>query len=97
MAGSHHIDLKRLSHVLGDAQVQLATEAEIAQHCPDCERGALPPFGTQYGMKTVVDEALAGQDEIVFEGNTHHEAIRLRYQDFYNLEHPLVASFAVPG
>jgi len=33
---------------------------------------------------------------IVFEGNTHHEAIRMRFQDFMDLERPRMASFAVP-
>jgi Ala-tRNA(Pro) deacylase len=89
------IDLGKLSRVLG-CNMSLASESEIANHCPDCEAGALPPFGSQYQMKTIVDESLASCDSIVFEGNTHHEAIRMRFQDFMDLEQPRMESFAVP-
>jgi Ala-tRNA(Pro) deacylase len=45
-------------------------------------------------MKTIVDESLTKDEEIVFEGNTHVEAIRMKYADFYRLAEPLVGSFA---
>lgn len=97
LPATHHVDLALLSQVLGGAEVHLATEAEIDEHCPDCEQGVLPPFGSQYDMQTIVDESLTKADEIIVEGSTHHEAIRLKYHDFHALESPLVASFAVPG
>jgi Ala-tRNA(Pro) deacylase len=75
----------------------LATKAEIASCCPDCECGVLPPFGTPYGLETVIDPAVEVHEHIVFEGNTRQEAIRMRYRDFYDLEHPLVVEFAVPA
>jgi Ala-tRNA(Pro) deacylase len=89
------IDLAKVSAAFGGSEIELATEIEIQEHCPDCEIGVLPPFGTQYGMRTVVDASLTEDEEIVFEGNSHHEAIRMRYADFHALEEPLVASFAV--
>ena len=46
------IDLDLAKNVLGASKVELATELDIAKHCPDCELGALPPFGSQYRMKT---------------------------------------------
>lgn len=96
LPGSHVIDMQKLSQALGGTHVELATKAEAAARCPDCEAGVLPPFGTQYCLETLVDPTIEVQEQIVFEGNTHDEAIRMRYQDFYNLEHPLVAEFAVP-
>ena len=86
------IDFERVSKLLGQDQTELATEGEIAQHFPDCEFGALPPFGSQYGMKTIVDFSLAADDEIVFESNTHHDAIRMRFDEYRKLEHPLIAA-----
>lgn len=88
------IDLESAARVLNTDQVELATEIEIAERCPDCEIGALPPFGSQYKMSTLVDESLASEDEIVFEGNNHHEAYRIRFADFRRLENPLVGDFA---
>lgn len=88
------IDFARAAEALGESKVELATEIEISEHCPDCEMGALPPFGSHYGMKTLVDESLAEDDEIVFEGNTHHEAFRVSFADFRRIEQPAIASFA---
>ena len=88
------VDLQKLSAFLGGTSVAVATEKEIIDHCPDCEAGVLPPFGSHYGAETVVDESLTTDEYIWFEGDTHSEAIRMKYADFYNLEHPLVGSFA---
>ena len=88
------VDLDEVSKLLGGSKVELAPEIEISQHCPDCELGALPPFGSQYGMKTLVDESLTNDKEIVFEGNTHHEAIRMQFEDFRKVEQPQIGSFA---
>ncbi|MDP6060721.1 MAG: YbaK/EbsC family protein, partial [Pirellulaceae bacterium] len=76
------VDFDRVSAAFGGCKIELATELEIKQHCPDCEIGTLPPFGTQYAMKTLVEESLSDDEEIIFEGNNHHEAIRMRYEDF---------------
>jgi Ala-tRNA(Pro) deacylase len=88
------IDFDKVSAAFGGSKIELATEIEIQQHCPDCEMGTLPPFGTQYAMKTLVEESLTEDEEIIFEGNNHHEAIRMRYEDFHRIETPLVAQFA---
>lgn len=91
------VDLERASEMLGGTQLELATEVEIADHCPDCELGALPPFGSQYGMKTLVDESLTEDVQIVFEGNNHHEAIRMEFADFREIEEPVIGSFTKAG
>ena len=88
------VDLENVRSVMGAVDVELATEAEIVARCRDCEVGTLPPFGSQLGMDTIVDETLSWADEIVFEGNSHQEAIRMRYRDYYDIEHPLVVRIA---
>jgi Ala-tRNA(Pro) deacylase len=90
LPATKNIDFARASAALGGSKLQLATETEVASHCPDCELGALPPFGSQYAMKTIVDESLTKDEEIVFEGNTHHDAIRMRFEDFCRVENPLI-------
>jgi len=87
------IDLEQVEKLLGKGQPELATEAEVAEQFPDCELGTLPPFGSQYGMKTIVDSSLAEDEKIVFESNTHHEAIRMRFDEFCKLEQPVIAQF----
>jgi Ala-tRNA(Pro) deacylase len=94
LPATHKIDFDRLSEFLGGTRVALATEQEIAERCPDCEVGVLPPFGSHYGAETIVDESLTRDEYIWFESDTHTEAIRMRYSEFYDYEHPLVARFA---
>ena len=89
------IDLDRAAKMLDVKRLELATEPEIATFCSDCEFGALPPFGSRYGLKTIVDSTLAEDDVILFEGNTHHDAIRMKFDDYRRLENPTVVSFAV--
>lgn len=88
------VEFERASALLGVQKIELATEIEIGEHCPDCELGALPPFGSQYDMLTVVDESLTEDEEIVFEGNTHHEAIRMKFRDFREVEKPRIGNIA---
>lgn len=90
LPANRQVNLELVSKALGGSQIDLATEIDIAQHCPDCEIGALPPFGSQYNMTTLIDGALLQDEEIVFEGNTHHESIRMKLEDFRRLEEPLV-------
>jgi len=89
------LDLARQS--LRAEDVRLASEAEFNRIFPDCEVGAMPPFGSQYSLKTIVEQTLADDDEIVFQGNTHEDAYRIRFADFQRLEDPLILRIAAFG
>jgi Ala-tRNA(Pro) deacylase len=82
------VDPVEVKNCLGAGVVELADEAELESYFSDCETGAIPPFGSHYGMPTVVDTHLAEDEYIVFNGNTHDEAIAMRYRDFEMIEHP---------
>jgi Ala-tRNA(Pro) deacylase len=88
------VDLAKVETDVGDNEVSLASEAEMEQIFTDCERGAIPPFGSQYRVTTVVDDSLATERRIVFEGQNHEEAIRMAFRDYISLEHPRVGHFA---
>lgn len=90
------VDLKRLKEVFRTSHVRLATEEEFKELFPDCELGAMPPFGNLYGLKVYVDRSLTADDDIVFQAGTHHEAVKLRYQDFADLVRPAVVELHVP-
>ncbi len=87
------VDLKRLQDVLEARDVRLATEAEIANLFPDCQVGAMPPFGNLYGMEVYVDQLLSEGESIVFEAGTYVGAIKLQYKDFAGLVRPKVTAF----
>ena len=86
------VDLEALGAALGASALALASENELQQQFPDCEVGAMPPFGNLYDLPVVVDTALARDEEIVFEAGNHHEAIKLAYADFDRLVRPTVAA-----
>jgi Ala-tRNA(Pro) deacylase len=94
LPATHQVDLDQVREDLGTDNVAMATEAEMDQLFPDCERGAVPPFGSLYDLPTVVDESLADDESIVFDANTHEDAIRMAYRDFEALEHPRRGHFA---
>ncbi|MCR9118688.1 MAG: YbaK/EbsC family protein [bacterium] len=94
LPATEKVDLAKVSRLIGGSHIVLATEDDVRQHCPDCELGVLPPFGSIYGMETLVDKSLAENAEIVFAGGDHKEAIRMRYDDFIRIEEPLVADFS---
>jgi len=88
------VDFSRLKEALGAKKVELAGEREFADRFPDCEVGAMPPFGGLYQVPTYVDESLAQAGEIVFLAGTHNEALKLSYADYEQLAQPRVLNFA---
>ena len=93
LPASWKVDLHRLRAVFAGHQVRLATEGEITDLFPDCELGAMPPFGNLYRIPVYVDQSLTEDEEIVFQAGTHSDAIRMRYWDFAALVFPVVAQF----
>lgn len=94
LPATHCVDLTRLAGLVGAREARIATEDEAVALFADCERGAWPPFGRLYGVRTIVDASLSGGAEIVVEGNTRHEGLRLRYRDFEAVEAPVRGRFA---
>jgi Ala-tRNA(Pro) deacylase len=95
LPASRHVDMHRASDLIG-SEVSMVSEQRMKQLFPDCEIGAEPPFGEEYGLPTYVDETLEGSDEIVFRAGTHDTTIKMSYSDYKGLEHPHIARFAAP-
>ncbi len=96
LPATHRIDLERLGATIHSTGLTIATEDEVEAVFSNCERGAVPPFGSQYGLRTIVDASLAGGSEIVIDANVRHEGIRLKFRDFESIENPAKARFAEP-
>ncbi|MBI2876623.1 MAG: YbaK/EbsC family protein [Candidatus Tectomicrobia bacterium] len=90
---SYMVDLNRLQALLGE-EVRLATEEEFKDLFPDCDIGAMPPFGNLYHLDVYVDESLKRDEYITFNACTHNESIRMKYADFERLIHPKVGRLA---
>ena len=91
LQATRQVDLESVRQALGVPFLSVVPEGELIALFPDCEMGAVPPFGSQYGLLTVVDRKLAGQPHMLFAGNSRDETIRMRYCDYERLEHPAVA------
>jgi Ala-tRNA(Pro) deacylase len=88
------VDLEALRQLAGAVILRLANEREFARAYPDCEPGAMPPFGCLYQQRVFVDHGLVGEAEMVFNAGTHTDAIRMHYGDFAELASPIVGAFA---
>ena len=92
LPGARHVKLEKLAVAVGKP-VRLATELEFAGLFPDCELGAMPPFGALYNLPVYMDESLAKDAEVIFNAGTHHDAVRISFDDFVRLAKPTIASF----
>ena len=82
------VDLERLRQATGALSAELAKEREFQGDFPECEPGAMPPFGNLYGMEVFVEPHLAADQQIAFNAGTHTEVVRMAYKDFERLAHP---------
>ena len=94
LPASYHVDLSLLKAAAKGKKIALASETDFRDRFPGCETGAMPPFGQLYGMPVFVDESLTRDKEIAFNAGTHHELIRLSYEDFARLAQAKVAKFS---
>ena len=90
------VDFDLLKKAAGAKKAELAGEAEFLDLFPECEAGAMPPFGNLYDMAVYADEGLAEDEQIAFNAGSHKELVRLAYKDFERVVEPTVASFAKP-
>jgi Ala-tRNA(Pro) deacylase len=86
------VDFQELRAALGLTHVRLATETELGQLFPDCDLGAMPPFGSLYGLPVYVDSSLLRDEQIAFNGGTHRDVIHMRLDDYRRLTEPTVVS-----
>ena len=94
LPASYIIDFDSLKRIFGTSNVVLATENEFKNRFPDCELGAMPPFGNLYDMEVYVAESLSEDKEIAFNAGSHVELIKLNYKDYERLVKPRIFKFS---
>lgn len=95
LPASYYVDFNLLKDVTGEGNVRLASEMEFKDMFPDCEVGAMPPFGNLYNLSVYVAKVLTKEEQIAFNAGTHTEIIQMAYRDYDHLVHPRVMKFAV--
>jgi Ala-tRNA(Pro) deacylase len=94
LPASSQVDLSLLKKGTEAETIGLVHESEFKDRFPDCETGAMPPFGNLYGIPVFVEESLTEDEEIAFNAGSHNELIRLSYADFEKLVQPTVLKFS---
>jgi len=89
---SQHVDLDLLRAKTGANVVEAATEQEFKNAFPDCETGAMPPFGNLYDIPVYADASLAQHEEITFNAGTHRELVRMAWRDMARLVDPEITN-----
>jgi Ala-tRNA(Pro) deacylase len=87
------VDLMRVGRLIGSSFIRLANEAELKDLFPNCELGAMPPFGDACPLPVIVDIGIAGEF-IAFTIGTHRDVVRMSFADFQRLAQPKVAAIA---
>ena len=96
VSANHHVDVESLRRLTGAKRVEIAGEREFKSLFPECEVGAMPPFGNLWGMDVYADARLAEDVDIAFNAGLHTELIRMRWDDFERLAKPRMLELASP-
>ena len=96
IAASEHVDLDQLRTLSGAKTIAIASEREFKDAFPDCETGAMPPFGNLYDMPVYADLGLSENEEITFSAGTHRELVRMRWDDMARLLNPTLGRLTYP-
>jgi Ala-tRNA(Pro) deacylase len=97
LPASRHVNLERVRAVLNGRAVRLASEEEMEKFFTDCEVGAIPALRHGKDVGVLMDRALNGEGDILFQAGTHADAIRLNFRDWYEMVNPQVATFSEPA
>jgi Ala-tRNA(Pro) deacylase len=92
LPASRRVNLRHMQEAIGADEVTISSEEEFKELFPDCEVGAMPPFGNLYDMGVYVAEQLTEDEEIAFNSGSHSELVKMRYNDFANLVTPQVVA-----
>ncbi|MCX6169864.1 MAG: deacylase [Ignavibacteriales bacterium] len=94
LPASYKIDFDLLKEALGGMNVRIANEVEFRDKFPECDVGAMPPFGNLYGMDVYVEEILAKDEEIAFNACSHVELLQMSFKDYGRLVKPRLIKFS---
>jgi Ala-tRNA(Pro) deacylase len=94
MSGDHRLDEKMLKDIIKTRHFHLAHEKDLEPLFPDCELGAMPPFGNLFALPVYIDKVLTEDKEIVFNAYSHTKSIRLKMADYLRLAKPVIANFS---
>ena len=94
LPANFHVDLELLRKAANAKSVALAAEEEFKDRFPECETGAMPPFGNLFALDVFADDSLKADKEIAFNAGTHRELVRMTWEDYKKLAEPKIVRIA---
>lgn len=87
------VDMAAAKRILSCAVLRLADEDELAHWFKDSDLGAEPPL-RRGAMEVWADESLEGAGEVLFQGGSHEDGIKMTFEDWFAVVRPKTANFA---
>ena len=84
LPASHHLRMAELRERFGD-DVDMASEAELAELFMDCAQGAIPAAGKCYGLDSIIEDSIQKEPEIYMEAGDHETLLHLSRAQFARL------------
>jgi Ala-tRNA(Pro) deacylase len=94
IGADQRVDLSAVARAAGGKRARLAREEEFVSLFPDCDVGAMPPFGNVYGLVVVVDRPLLQESHLTFLAGTHDQSMTIPTGAYDRLAHPILAPLA---
>jgi len=94
LPASYRVNFDLLQEALGAEKVELAQEKDFKDIFPNCETGAMPPFGNLWNMGIFVAESISENEEISFNAGSHTELIRMKFSDYKRLTNPVIIKYS---
>ncbi len=95
LPSNRYVDLFKLSTAVGTQNVKIEEEKEFKDLFPDCETGAMPPFGKIYGMPCFADQSLLEEEDLYFNAGNHQETIKVSAADFLRASKAVRGDFSI--
>jgi Ala-tRNA(Pro) deacylase len=87
------VDWKLLAPLVGGKGARFANDDELLG-ATGLSKGAVPPFGRLFGLRTIYDASLLEVETVNFNAGTHTDSVSMRRDDLIRIGGEEVASFS---
>ena len=93
---AHRLDLDLLRDALGQPQLHIASEHEVASDYPEFELGALPPLPDLYHVPVVVDPSVFAHQYVTLAAGTQETSVEVDVDDVIRASTVTIATVSHP-
>ena len=93
LAGDRRVDWKLLAPLVGGKGARFASDDELDE-VTGLTKGAVPPFGRLFDVRTIYDRSLLYVDTVNFNAGTHTDSVSMSRADLIRIGGGEVAAFS---